>query len=98
MTFNSFMHNFTRLLPCNSENNNKKRTVQVTKSPIFPMIKKVIPGPFRSAPAPGNLGAESADTPKVSRGQLLRHMPFRASDIREPTLPEDMCLPRQGGL
>jgi hypothetical protein len=37
------------------------------------------PNPFQSATEWGHLGAETADTPKVPRGQLLRQNPFSGS-------------------
>ena len=51
------------------------------------------PNPFQSAPAPGHLGAESVDTPKVPKGQLLRQTPFWAPDILAPSLPDERCPP-----
>ena len=44
------------------------------------------------------LGVESADTPKVPRGQCLWQTLFQATDIWAPSLPENRCLPRPGGL
>jgi hypothetical protein len=44
------------------------------------------------------LGAESVDTPKVPRGQLMKQTPFRAPDIWTPSLPEERCPPHPGGL
>jgi hypothetical protein len=44
------------------------------------------------------LGSEVADTPNVPRGHLLRQIPFWASDIRAPSLPEERCPPCLGGL
>ena len=43
------------------------------------------------------LGAESADTPKVPRGQLLRKTPFQAPDIWAPSLPEERWPSGPGG-
>jgi hypothetical protein len=53
--------------------------------------KTRVTSPFWLAPAPGHLGEESEDTPKVPRGQLLRQTPFWAPDIRAPSLPEERC-------
>jgi hypothetical protein len=47
-------------------------------------------------PAPGHLGEESGETPKVPRGQLLRQTLFRDPDIRALSLPEERCPPREG--
>ena len=57
-----------------------------------------VTNPFSSVLALGHLGAESADTPKVPTGQLLRQTLFRAPDIWAPYLPEERCPPHQGGL
>jgi hypothetical protein len=56
------------------------------------------PNPFWTVPAPGHLGTESEDNPKVPRGQLLRQTPFRAPDIQAPSLPEERCPPCPGEL
>jgi hypothetical protein len=42
--------------------------------------------------------AQSADTPKVPRRQLLRQISFWVSDIRAPSLPEERCPPCPGGF